>query len=65
MKHLIISAEYSLVRCEYIITKSYPDGTTTQYSTTLTTKEEREEMDNYTTEDWKDYLRTSQDYYAI
>ncbi len=47
------------------ITKTWNDGTVTTYRTCELSKEEFEDMEYYTEDDWQYFLRTDQSYYTI
>lgn len=49
----------------YDIVKTWSDGTKTVYRTTELTYQEFEDMEYNTENDWKDFLKTSQDYYVV
>jgi hypothetical protein len=49
----------------YDIVKTWNDGTKTVYRTTELTYQEFEDMEYNTENDWKDFLKTSQDYYVV
>jgi hypothetical protein len=49
----------------YDIVKTWNDGTKTVYRTTELTYQEFEDFEYNTENDWKDFLKTSQDYYVV
>jgi hypothetical protein len=49
----------------YDIVKTWNDGTKTVYRTTELTYQEFEDLEYNTENDWKDFLKTSQDYYLV
>ena len=49
----------------YDIVKTWSDGTKTVYRTTELTYQEFEDFEYNTENDWKDFLKTSQDYYVV
>ena len=49
----------------YDIVKTWDDGTKTVYRTTELTYQEFEDFEYNTENDWKDFLKTSQDYYLV
>ena len=49
----------------YDIVKTWNDGTKTVYRTTELTYQEFEDFEYNTENDWKDFLKTSQDYYLV
>jgi hypothetical protein len=49
----------------YDIVKTWDDGTKTVYRTTKLTYQEFEDFEYNTENDWKDFLKTSQDYYLV
>lgn len=49
----------------FTIIKTFEDGTKVKYRTTPLNSHEFEEMEYNTEKDWKNFLRTSQDYFSV
>ncbi len=49
----------------FTIRKNYPDGTILKYRTGPMSKEEFENCEMNTENDWKDFLRTDGSYYEV